>query len=76
MKYLVWCLVGLLLILHQDYWQWNKADLVFGFLPYSLVYHIGISLGAAAVWILAVKYCWPRRVDEFERDLADGDSKS
>lgn len=76
MKYVVWGLVGLLLVLHQDYWQWNKADLVFGFLPYSLVYHIGISLAAAAVWLLAIKYCWPRGVDDVEHDLVDGDSKS
>ena len=59
MKYFVWILVLALIVLHQDYWQWNDATLDFGFLPRALTYHIGISLGAAAVWLLAVKFCWP-----------------
>jgi hypothetical protein len=59
MRYLVTILLVLLVILHQDYWQWEDSSLVFGFLPRALAYHIGISLAAAAVWWLAVTYCWP-----------------
>lgn len=57
-----------LVVLHQDYWQWNNATLVFGFLPYQLAYHAGLSLMAALVWLWAVQFCWPRR-------LADGDAE-
>ena len=73
MKYLVWSLVLLLVFLHQGFWQWgerwNEAPLVLGFLPLSLVYHAGISLAAAGVWMLALKFCWPDdlEVDEGER---------
>lgn len=63
MKYLVWCLVGLLVVLQQDYWQWDDSRLVFGFLPYTLFYQAGISVGAAVVWLLAIKFCWPSRMD-------------
>ena len=63
MKYLVGSLVVLLVVLQQDYWQWDDASLVCGFLPYSLAYHVGISLGAAVVWCLAVQFCWPRDLD-------------
>ena len=57
-------LILVLLVLHQDYWQWDRADIVLGFLPYTLAYHAAISLAAVFVWILAVVFCWPS-------DLAD-----
>lgn len=72
MKYLVWFLLLLLVILHQDYWQWNNATLVFGFLPYQMAYQIGISLAAAGVWVLAVSFCWPGGLDKIADDF-DGD---
>ena len=63
MKYVVFALVVLLLMLHQDYWQWDNRTLVFGFLPYSIAYHVCISLAAAAVAWLATRYCWPAELD-------------
>lgn len=59
MKYLCWGLVALLLVLHQDYWQWLDDTLDFGFLPRGLSYHAGLSLAAAVVWMLTIHYCWP-----------------
>lgn len=67
MKYFVWFLVVALVILHQDYWQWHRSDLVFGFLPYPLTYHMGISIATAIVWILAVKFCWPESLKETDK---------
>lgn len=64
MKTLVWCLLGLLVVLHQDYWQWGNSRLVFGFLPYTLAYHAGLSISAAVAWLLATKYCWPGTFDQ------------
>lgn len=64
MNRLVWGLVLLLIILHQDVWFWSNASLLFGFLPIGLAYHIGISLGAAFTWSLAALYCWPADLDE------------
>ncbi len=64
MKYVLWSLVALLVVLHQDYWQWDNDTLVWGFLPYTLAYHAGISLAAAGVWVFATCYCWPQEPDE------------
>jgi hypothetical protein len=67
MKIVVWSLVVLLVILHQGFWQWgdswSNAPLVQGFLPISLVYHAAISLAAAGVWALALKFCWSDDLD-------------
>lgn len=71
MKYFVWFLIAVLIVLHQDYWQWNNATLVFGFVPFSLLYHAGISVAAATVWVLAVKYCWPPGLDDITPVSAD-----
>jgi hypothetical protein len=56
---LVWGLVLALIVLHQDLWFWDNSTLVFGFMPITLLYHAGISLGAGITWYLATKYAWP-----------------
>ncbi len=67
MRKIVPLLLVLLAILHQDYWWWNSVDpLVFGFVPIGLAYHAGVSLVAACLWAMAVKYCWPKDVDVSE----------
>ncbi len=71
MKYLFVALVLILLVLHQDYWQWGRSDLIFGFLPYPLAYHMVISMVTAAVWLLAVNLCWPS--DNKDLDAEDLD---
>jgi hypothetical protein len=63
MKYAVWVLVLLLLILHQDNWLWDDATLLFGFMPITLAYHAGISISAGIVWYLATLYCWPPELE-------------
>ena len=62
MKPLVWSLVALLVVLHQDVWFWDDDWLVFGFLPVALLYHALLSVAASLVWLLAVNVAWP--VDE------------
>lgn len=59
MKKVVWGLVVLLVILHQDVWLWDNDTLVAGFMPITLLYHACISLGAGITWFLATKYAWP-----------------
>ena len=59
MKFFVWGLIVLLIVLHQDFWFWSDGTLLFGFLPVGVGYHVGISLAAAVVWFLATKYAWP-----------------
>ena len=75
MKYLVWCLVALLVVLHQDFWQWDDARLVFGFLPYTLAYHAGISVVAAVVWALAIRFCWPDDLQDIAPRDGEGEPR-
>jgi hypothetical protein len=54
-------------ILHQDAWNWKKAEpLVFGFLPIGLAYQAGYSILAAATMALLVKFAWPKHLEDAE----------
>ena len=64
MKTIVWVLLLLLMVLHQDIWFWTDNRLVFGFLPMGLAYHVLLSLAAAGVWLLAVRFAWPAEEEE------------
>jgi len=57
-------LVILLIILHQDNWNWDNTNLVFGVIPVTLFYHMCISVGASLVWFLATKIAWPDELEE------------
>ena len=63
MKCVVYSLVVILAVLHQDFWNWDNASLVFGFLPVGLAYHAIFSVLAAIVWAMAVKFAWPTRIE-------------
>lgn len=60
-------LVLVVYILHQDFWNWKKAEpLVLGFLPVGLAYHAGYSILAAITMALLVKFAWPRHLENIE----------
>lgn len=65
MSWVVWGLVILLAILHQDFWLWDNRTLVFGFLPVGLFYHAVFSIACAIVWTMAVKFAWPSHLEEW-----------
>lgn len=69
MRTLIFALIVLLAVLHQDFW-WrdDSRTLVLGFLPVSLAYHIGVSIAACVLWGLACRFCWPRDVDIADED--------
>lgn len=53
-------------LLHQDFWNWRKSDLMLGFLPIGLAYHAAYAiLSALLMWVL-VKFAWPKELDEME----------
>lgn len=76
MKNVVWGLVVLLIILHQDVWFWDDGTLLFGFLPIGLAYHAGLSVAAAVTWFLAVKFAWPTELDEDETAASGAEVQS
>ena len=62
-KSLIFALLILLAILHQDFWLKNDPSLVFGFLPATLAYHMGFVIAAAIAWLLVIKYAWPKGLE-------------
>ena len=66
MRKLIWLLVVLLIISHQDFWNWEDERLVLEFMPIGLFYHVCISIAAAVVWLLACTFAWPKGIDDFE----------
>ncbi len=74
MKYVAWTLVLVLVVLHQDNWLWDDHSLVWGMLPTSLVYHMGISVAASVVWLWACRFAWPIEEDD-PHDPLQGDSR-
>ena len=58
----------MLLILHQDVWNWNDATMVLG-LPVGLTYHVGLCVLAAVLFFSLCKVYLPAldRVDVSHR---------
>jgi Protein of unknown function (DUF3311) len=67
-KLLLFLLVAGVYVLHQDFWNWKNADLVFGFLPVGLAYHAGYSILAAIMMAVLVKFAWPKHLENVEPD--------
>ncbi len=57
-------LVAVVYVLHQDFWNWKQATLVFGFLPIGLAYHAAYSVLAAITMAVLVKFAWPKHLEE------------
>jgi len=74
MRNIIWLLVLLLVILHQDNWLWGDTRLVFGFIPISLFYHMCISLAAGVTWYLATVFAWPDNLEWSEAGSAEAGS--
>ena len=53
-KWLFYCLVALLFLLHNDFWFWETPQLVLG-LPVGLLYHIGFCLVVTLLMAAFVK---------------------
>lgn len=73
MRYIFWILVIVLLVAHQDYWQWERNELLFGFMPYTMAYNIGISIATALLWIFVCTFMWPNELDDVQPET-DADS--
>jgi hypothetical protein len=64
-KSLILIAIILLVILHQDFWNWRAArPFVFGFIPISLFYHICYTLAVSALMYALIKIAWPAHLEE------------
>jgi len=59
---LLYAALVILLLLHNDLWLWDDASLLLG-LPVGMTYHIGYSLAAFLLFLLLVKFAWPRHLE-------------
>jgi hypothetical protein len=66
-KLLLLLLILAVYVLHQDLWNWSKADpLIFAFLPVGLAYHAAYSILAAAMMAVLVAFAWPKHLEDQE----------
>jgi hypothetical protein len=64
---LLTALIVAIYFLHQDFWNWKKADpLVFGFLPIGLAYHAAYSVVASMLMAVLVSVAWPKHLENVQ----------
>ena len=63
MKYTLYLSVVVLVVAHQDVFNWHDSRLVLGCLPVGLAYHVAYTLVTALMWALAIRWAWPGDVD-------------
>ena len=74
-RLLLWITVILLIVLHQDFWNWRTADpLAFGFLPVGLWYHALYTLAVAGLMWALVRFAWPSHLEQ-EADVGQPDQR-
>ena len=57
LRWVLYSLLVLLFILHNDFWLWGTPQLVLG-LPVGLLYHIVFCLAASLLMAFLVKFVW------------------
>jgi uncharacterized oligopeptide transporter (OPT) family protein len=70
MRWKVTAVIVLMIALHQDFWFWGDATLVFGVLPVGLAWHAAYSVLASVVLAGLVRYAWPAHLEESEPEPA------
>ena len=57
LRWVLYSLLVLLFILHNDFWLWGTPQLILG-LPVGLLYHIVFCLVASLLMFFIVKFVW------------------
>lgn len=66
-KTLLFLMVLVMYVLHQDFWNWRKHEpLIFGFLPIGLAYHAAYSFAASVMMAILVRWAWPQHLENVE----------
>lgn len=55
----------ILTALHQDFWNWDNSNLVFGIMPAALAYHVAYSIIVAIFWGLVIRFAWPEDIEKW-----------
>ena len=57
LRWILYLLVVVLFILHNDFWFWGTSKIVLG-LPVGLLYHILFCFAASVLMFSIVKFVW------------------
>ncbi len=69
MKWLVFLFALILVVLHQDFWNWTRiAPLLFAVLPVGLWYHGLFAVACAVLMFLLVQTAWPKHLENVQPD--------
>ena len=75
MKWLLLVLTLVLIVVHQDFWNWGSSQpLAFGFLPIGLWYHALFCVAAAILLAMFVLFLWPKDLESVEREVPQDDA--
>jgi hypothetical protein len=70
-KFPVYLAVVVLYFLHQDWWNWDRHELVLG-LPIGLAYHVAFCAAASCLMFCLVRFAWPSHLEvETQQDRAN-----
>lgn len=64
-----WFLFVLLLLLHQDFWNWTSEEIIFWGMPIGLFYHAVFSVACSLLGAWAVLRVWPVHWEEYAEDV-------
>jgi len=56
--------VGVVVALRHDFWNWRKVEPLLGFLPVGLWWQGMVSILAAAMMWLLVRWAWPQHLED------------
>jgi hypothetical protein len=65
-KLLLFLLIAAVYVAHQDFWNWNKPDMILGFLPAGLAYQAAYSIACSVLMAILVESAWPKELEEAE----------
>jgi hypothetical protein len=65
-KLLLFLLIAAVYAAHQDFWNWNKPDMILGFLPVGLAYQAGYSIACSVLMAILVETAWPKELEDTE----------
>lgn len=67
MKSVLYVVLVILFLLHNDLWLWKNATLISG-IPVTLLYHVGYCVAASILMIWLVRRAWPDRLEVEPQD--------
>ena len=65
----------ILMALHQDFWNWDNGNLVFGIMPTALAYHTAYTIIVSIFWGLVIRFAWPEDIEKWAEGSDSGNEQ-